>query len=158
MRWILGTITSQQQQTVYKGCSFSLEAVIFSISDCRLFTRQKPYFSLLSFAKEKSLNESVDVSKIQRGGHYIEVDLNAIICNLVALTIPKWRTFELLRWMQNLHQSMWDGKILCANKSSKDEQVLIPFLKTQKCGHRGWLKVKIHILFYGHNSWTVALN
>jgi hypothetical protein len=25
--------------------------------------------------------------------------------NPAALTIPKWRTFELLRWMQNLHNS-----------------------------------------------------
>jgi hypothetical protein len=28
--------------------------------------------------------------------------------NPVPSTIPKWRTFKLLRWMKNLHQSTWD--------------------------------------------------
>jgi hypothetical protein len=31
-------------------------------------------------------------------------------------------TFKLLRWMQNLYQSMWDHEILHADRSSKDEQ------------------------------------
>jgi hypothetical protein len=41
--------------------------------------------------------------------------------NPVPLTIPKWRTFKLLRWMQKLHQSTWDHKILYTDRSSKDE-------------------------------------
>jgi hypothetical protein len=32
-------------------------------------------------------------------------DLDAIVSNAIAATIPKWRTFKLLRWMHNLHQS-----------------------------------------------------
>jgi hypothetical protein len=39
--------------------------------------------------------------------------------------LPKWRTFELLRWMQNLHHSTWDHEILYAGRSSKDEELLI---------------------------------
>jgi hypothetical protein len=46
--------------------------------------------------------------KIQNGDHATEDDLNAIIFNFVASTVPKWQTFILLRWMQNLHQSTWD--------------------------------------------------
>jgi hypothetical protein len=30
-----------------------------------------------------------------------------IVYNPIAAAIPKWWTFKLLRWMQNLHQSIW---------------------------------------------------
>jgi hypothetical protein len=52
------------------------------------------------------LNQLVDLYEIQHGGHAIEGDLNAIIVNAVATTVSKWWMFKLLRWMQNLHQSM----------------------------------------------------
>jgi hypothetical protein len=71
----------------------------------------------------------VDVYEIQWGGHAIEGGLNAVLFNPVPSTIPKWWTFRLLRWMQNLHQSTWDHEILYTDRSSKDEQLLIrPFL------------------------------
>jgi hypothetical protein len=35
--------------------------------------------------------------EIQYRGHAIEGDLNGIISNAVAATIPKWRTLKLLR-------------------------------------------------------------
>jgi hypothetical protein len=67
--------------------------------------------------------------------------------------------FKLLRSMWNLQQSTWGHKILYAdifrgwttfNK--------ITFVRIQKYEH-GWrFKVTIHILFYGENSWTVALS
>jgi hypothetical protein len=41
---------------------------------------------------------------IQYRGHAIEDDLGAVMFNPVASTIPKWRTFKLLRGIQNLHQ------------------------------------------------------
>jgi hypothetical protein len=63
--------------------------------------------------------------ELQYGGYVIEGDLNAIIFNPVASNIPKWRTFKLLRWIQNLHQSTWDHAILFADMSSKDEQTLV---------------------------------
>jgi hypothetical protein len=73
-------------------------------------------FSLLSTLKEKCWlmrspsclcvcppyqlpNHLVDFYEIQYGGHAIEGDLDAKIFNAVAATIPKWRTFKLLRWM-----------------------------------------------------------
>jgi hypothetical protein len=31
--------------------------------------------------------------------------------------------FKLLSWMQNLRHSTWDHEILCADRSSKDEQL-----------------------------------
>jgi hypothetical protein len=64
-------------------------------------------------------------SEIQEGGHAIEDDLDAVLFNPVPSTIPKRRTFKLLRWMQNLHQSTWDHEILYTDRSSKDEQLLI---------------------------------
>jgi hypothetical protein len=76
----------------------------------------------------------------------------------VPSTIPKWRTFKLLRWMQNFHQLTWDHKILYTDRSSKDEQLLINhFCKNKKYEHSDRLNVKIHSLFCGDNSWTVAL-
>jgi hypothetical protein len=45
------------------------------------------------------LNQLVDVYEIQSGGRAIEDDLGAMIFNAAAATIPKWRTFKLLRWM-----------------------------------------------------------
>jgi hypothetical protein len=73
--------------------------------------------------------------------------------NSVALTIPKWRTFKLLRWVQNLHQLTWEN----ADKSANDGQLLTsPFFKSQKYECDGHLKFKIRILFYGGNLRTVA--
>jgi hypothetical protein len=37
-----------------------------------------------------------------------ESDLSVILLNVVVSTITKWRTFLLLRWEQNLSQSIWD--------------------------------------------------
>jgi hypothetical protein len=45
--------------------------------------------------------------EIQQGCHAIEGELDSIIHNLVISTVTKWRTFELLRWTQNMHQSKW---------------------------------------------------
>jgi hypothetical protein len=61
--------------------------------------------------------------------------------------------------MQNLHQSTWDHEILHTDRCSKNKQRLIrPFLsKTKKYEHGGRLNVKIHSLFCGDNSGTVAL-
>jgi hypothetical protein len=40
---------------------------------------------------------------------------------------------KLIRWMQNLHQSTWDHKILYADRPSKGEQHLIrPLLRETK--------------------------
>jgi hypothetical protein len=61
--------------------------------------------------------------------------------------------------MQTLHHSTWDLEILYTDRSSKDEQLLIrQFLsKTKNTTHGGSLNVKIHSLFCGDNSRTVAL-
>jgi hypothetical protein len=62
--------------------------------------------------------------------------------------------------MQNLHYSTWDHDILYTDRSSKDEHLLIrPFLSKTKTKneHGGHFNVKIHNLFCGDNSWTVAL-
>jgi hypothetical protein len=74
-------------------------------------------FSLLSLLKEMyaymrspsclcvcPLSTSETIGKfyeIQYGGQAIEDDLKAISFHPVASTIPKWRTFKLLRWVQN---------------------------------------------------------
>jgi hypothetical protein len=43
--------------------------------------------------------------------------------NTIALTIPNWRTFELLRWIQNLDHSTWDHELLYVDRSSGYEQL-----------------------------------
>jgi hypothetical protein len=54
-----------------------------------------------------------------------ECDLEAILhFNPVDSTIPKWRTFELLRWMQKLSQLTWEHETLYADRSSKGELLL----------------------------------
>jgi hypothetical protein len=79
-----------------------------------------------------------------------EGDLNTIIFNPVASTIPKWLMFKLLRQMQNLCQSMWNDNILYTDRSSKDEQLIKNHFCEKPKIKCGWqLKVKIHILFYG---------
>jgi hypothetical protein len=89
---------------------------------------------------------------------YIYIYDLSVLFNSVPLTIPKWRTFKLLRWMQNLHQSTWGHKILYTDRSSKDEQLLIkPFLLKIKNTNIRVTNVKIHTLFCGDNSWTDAL-
>jgi hypothetical protein len=45
----------------------------------------------------------VDLDEILCGGDDIEDDLDCIIFNAAASTIPKWRTFKLLRWVQLLN-------------------------------------------------------
>jgi hypothetical protein len=42
----------------------------------------------------------VDLDAILYGSDDIEYYLDYILFNLVDSTIPKWRTFELLRWVQ----------------------------------------------------------
>jgi high-affinity nickel permease len=51
------------------------------------------------------VNHLLIVYEIQQGGHAAKGYLDAIISNHVALTIPKLRSFTLLRRTQNLHQS-----------------------------------------------------
>jgi hypothetical protein len=66
------------------------------------------------------LNQLVDFYEIQYGEIAIEGDLDAIVFNTVAAIITKWRTFKLLRWMQNLHQSTQDHGILYSDRYSED--------------------------------------
>jgi hypothetical protein len=42
----------------------------------------------------------VDLDEISYGGEDIKDDLDFILFNAVASTIPKWRMFKLLRWGQ----------------------------------------------------------
>jgi hypothetical protein len=43
----------------------------------------------------------------------IEDDLDSKLLNAVASTIPKWRTFKLLRWAQLLNRLVDLDEILC---------------------------------------------
>jgi hypothetical protein len=40
------------------------------------------------------------------GSGDVEDDIDSILLNQVAPTIPKWRTFKLLRWAQELNRLM----------------------------------------------------
>jgi hypothetical protein len=54
----------------------------------------------LSYHPLITLNQSVEFYEIWFAGDAVEYDLDAILFNLVASVIPKWRTFKLLRWVQ----------------------------------------------------------
>jgi hypothetical protein len=46
----------------------------------------------------------VDLDSILYGGDDIEDDIESILLNLIASTIPNWRTLNLLRWAQLLNR------------------------------------------------------
>jgi hypothetical protein len=46
----------------------------------------------------------------------LKADLNTMLYNSAASTIPKWWTFKLLWWMQNLNHSTWDHDMLHTEK------------------------------------------
>jgi hypothetical protein len=52
------------------------------------------------------------LDEILYGGDDIEDDLDSILFNAVASTIPKWRTFKLLGWVQLLNRLVDLDKIL----------------------------------------------
>jgi hypothetical protein len=66
--------------------------------------------------------------------------------------------FEFLRWMQNFQQSMWGHDILfqidLEGWTTLNKTI---FVKNKKYEFGSRLKHKIHILFYGDNSWTITL-
>jgi hypothetical protein len=45
----------------------------------------------------------VDFDEILYGSDDVEDDMEYLLLNVVASTIPKWRTFDLLRWAQILN-------------------------------------------------------
>jgi hypothetical protein len=58
-------------------------------------------FKLLRW--EQLLSRLVDLDEILYGGDGIEYYLDYILFNPVASTVPKWRTFKLLWWVQLLN-------------------------------------------------------
>jgi hypothetical protein len=54
----------------------------------------------------------VDLDEILYGGDDIEDDIDSILLNLVASTLPNWRTFKLLRWAQLLNRLVDFDEIL----------------------------------------------
>jgi hypothetical protein len=46
----------------------------------------------------------VDLDEILYGDDDIEDDIDSVLFNAVASTIPKWWTFKLLRWVQLLNR------------------------------------------------------
>jgi hypothetical protein len=46
----------------------------------------------------------VDFDEILYGSDDVEDDMEYLLLNVVASTIPKWRTFDLLRWAQILNR------------------------------------------------------
>jgi hypothetical protein len=59
------------------------------------------------------LNRLVELDEILYGVDDIEYYIDYILFNLVASTIPKWRTCKLLRWVQLFNPLVDLDKILC---------------------------------------------
>jgi hypothetical protein len=53
----------------------------------------------------------VDMDEILYGGDDIEDDLVYIFLNTVTLTVPKWWTFKLVRWVYLLNRLVDLGEI-----------------------------------------------
>jgi hypothetical protein len=59
-------------------------------------------------------------------------------------------------WIQNVHQSLWDHEVCMLIDLQSTNNLKDCLTKNRQYdGER--LKFKIHILFYGDNSWTIAL-
>jgi hypothetical protein len=58
----------------------------------------------------------VDFDDDLYGGDDIEGDVDAIFFNLVASTVPYWRTFKLLRWVHMLNRMVDLVEILYCGK------------------------------------------
>jgi hypothetical protein len=61
----------------------------------------------------------VDLDEILCGGDGIEYYLDYILLNLVASTIPKWLTFNLLRWAQLLKRVVDLDEIMYGSDSTE---------------------------------------
>jgi hypothetical protein len=55
----------------------------------------------------------VDLDEILLGGDDIKGDLDSVLFNVVASTIPKWPAFNLLRWVQLLNRLVNLDEMLC---------------------------------------------
>jgi hypothetical protein len=75
------------------------------------------------------------LDEILYGGDDIEDDLESMLLNPVASTIPKWRTFKLLRWVQLLND-WWIWMTFCmevmTSNNSSTPYYLISYLKPLK--------------------------
>jgi hypothetical protein len=83
------------------------------------------------------------------GGDNIEGDLDAISSNPVASTIPTWRTFKLLKWVQILKRVVDLDEIMYVGddiKKNSSPYVLTPYLQPFQNGGRlniwGWSILK----------------
>jgi hypothetical protein len=72
----------------------------------------------------------VDLDEIVYGGDGIEYYLDPILFNPVASTIPKWRTFKILRWVLPLNRLVDLDEILYGDgdvKMTSMPHFLIPY-------------------------------
>jgi hypothetical protein len=85
--------------------------------------------------------------------------IGAMLSNPTAATIQKEWTFKILRRMQTLQKSSWDHQTLYSDWPWKAKQFLErQFLQKNYKYERGrLLNFEIHVLFYGDNSWTLAI-
>jgi hypothetical protein len=68
----------------------------------------------------------VDLDDILYGNDGIEYYLDYILFNPIASTIPKWRTFKLLRWVLLLNRSVDLDEILYEDDTEYDlDSILI---------------------------------
>jgi hypothetical protein len=67
------------------------------------------------------LNQLVDLNEVLYGDDDVDDDLDYILFSLLASTIPKWRTFELLRWVQLLNRLVDLHEILCGGDAIEDD-------------------------------------
>jgi hypothetical protein len=69
----------------------------------------------------------VDLDEIFYGGDDTEDDLDSILFNPIASTIPKWQTFKLLRWVQLLNRLVDFDAILNGGDGTEYYLDYIPF-------------------------------
>jgi hypothetical protein len=67
------------------------------------------------------LNRLVDLDEIFNGCYGIECYLDYILIKPLTSTIPKWRTFKLLRWVQLLNRLVHLDEILYGGDGIEDD-------------------------------------
>jgi hypothetical protein len=66
----------------------------------------------------------VDLDEILYGGDDVENDIDAILLNLLASTIPKWRMFKLLRCVHLWKRLVNLDEILYCGNGTKGDSII----------------------------------
>jgi hypothetical protein len=110
-RWKIKFKPVHRKVFIYRSLIITLQITVFSLLSLKRKVRlmRSPVCVCLSVCLSLSVSSLITFEPVGRflwnsvgRSHAIEGDLDAVHFNPVPSTIPKWWTFKLLRWIQNL--------------------------------------------------------